>query len=111
MKNLKGDISMEIKNLSQLKRVLREGHDFIIVKHFIKPEYTGQIRKVNIMQTNGMYSIDSVNFKNPINNANGGRGTWLEFGKAKDWKFENGLCEYGETYNGEYQPVWQIKVI
>ena len=102
---------MEIKNLSQLKRVLREGHDFIISKHFIKPEYTGQIRKVNIMQTNGMYSIDSVNFKNPINNANGGRGTWLEFGKAKDWKFENGLCEYGKTCNGEYRPVWQSEVI
>ena len=34
---------MEIKNLSQLKRFLREGHNFIIVKHFIKPEYRGSV--------------------------------------------------------------------
>lgn len=36
---------MEIKNLSQLKRAIKEGRNFIIRKHYIRPEYDGQNQK------------------------------------------------------------------
>ena len=49
---------MEIKNLSQLKRAIKEGRNFIIRKHYIRPEYDGQIRNPNVVQTNGFYSIE-----------------------------------------------------
>lgn len=44
---------MEIKNLSQLKKAIKEGRKFIIKKHYIRSEYEGQIRKPNVVQTNG----------------------------------------------------------
>lgn len=96
-----------IKNLSQLKKAMNNGATFEIVKHYIKPEYTGQIRKPNKIQTNGMYSIVLNEPENPVTKANDGKGSWIEYGKASDWTFENGTCT--QFYHG--RAIWEIKVI
>ncbi len=98
---------MEIKNLSQLKRAIKEGHKFIIRKHYIKPEYEGQIRKPNIVQTNGFYNIEYEKPDSKITLANNGKGSWIEYGKASDWKFENGLCKQYFRENA----IWEIEFI
>ena len=39
-----------IKNLSQLKRAMRVGTVFEVVDHYVRPEYTGQKRIVQVTQ-------------------------------------------------------------
>lgn len=98
---------MKIKNLSQLKRAIKSGCKFIIRKHYIKPEYEGQIRKPNVVLINGFYSIEDGNPDSKITLANNGKGSWIEYGKASDWKFENGICK--QSFLGK--EIWEIEFI
>lgn len=91
---------MEIKNLSQLKKTIAAGNIFVIKKHRVS-EFIGQKRKGNVILTNAIYSIVPDDPENKINKANGGRGSWLEYGKASAWEFNNGTCT---LYNGEHKP-------
>ena len=97
-----------VKNLSQLKKAVNNKCRFKIVEHGIKPEYTGQIRKPNVIQTNGFYSIVANEPNNLVSLANNGRGSWIEYGKASEWKFENGLCS---MFNPNGSLVWTIQFI
>lgn len=101
------ETTMNIKNLSQLKKAVESGKSFIILEHYIKPELSGQKRKPTKIQTNGFYSIVPDEPDNPINAANGGRGYWFEYGKASAWTFENGVCT-NHFANGK---VWDIQFI
>ena len=83
-----------IKNLSQLKKAIEEKRRFEIVNHYIKPEHIGQIRKPNIVQTNGFYSVMDEQPEHEISKANYGKGCWLDYGKASEWKFEDGICKF-----------------
>ena len=101
---------MKIANLSQLKKALAAGHNFEIVEHFVRPEQSGQIRSVNILQTNGMYTylengdeFDTRAFRC----YNMGKGSWCEFGKASDWDFRGDLC----TFSIRGHKVWTIRVL
>lgn len=94
---------MQIKNLSQLKRALSDRHKFQIIEHKNRPEWIGDIREVNIMQTNAMYTYSVKDQFKSINSLNQGKGSRLDFGKAKDWMFAGGLC----TLAG----IWTIKVL
>lgn len=96
-----------ITNLSQLKKAMNNGTPFEIVKHYIKPEYTGQIRKPNKVQTNGIYSIVVNEPDNPVTKANDGKGSWIEYGKARDWTFEDGICT--QFLHGRV--IWEIRVM
>lgn len=98
---------MEIKNLAQLKRVIKEGRKFIIRKHYIRSECEGQIRNPNVVQTNGFYSIEDEKPDSKITLANNGKGSWIKYGKASDWKFENGLCKQYFRENA----IWEIEFI
>lgn len=91
---------MEIKNLSQLKKAIATGSIFVIKDHRVS-EFIGQKRKGNVIQTNAIYTIVPDEPENRINQVNGGRGSWLEYGKASAWEFNNGLCT---LYNGEHKP-------
>ena len=95
----------EIKNLNQLKRAVNEGRTFVIKKHYIRPNYAGQRRKPNVVQTNGFYSIIPDDPDSVVSTANNGKGSWIEFGKASDWTFENDICK--QTSYG--RDVWEIE--
>lgn len=103
---------MEIKNLSQLKKAINSGHQFVILEHYIHPKYTGQIRKPIVTQTNGFYSADIDDIAAGIPLANSGKGVWLSYGKASDWQFDGNECILFTRYmrNGETiaSPVWRI---
>ena len=104
---------MEIKNLSQLKRAVNEGHSFVILKHHLKPQFTGQWRKPSVIQTNGFYSVVADDPNHEVSNYNGGKGSWFPYGKASDWEFADGVCKSyvtrksptGESVRRE---VWEI---
>lgn len=103
---------MEIQNLSQLKKAINAGHQFVILEHYIHPKYTGHIRKPVFVQTNGFYSANIDDLAAGVPLANYGKGVWLAYGKASDWQFENGECTLFHRYmrNGETitAPVWRI---
>ena len=80
-----------INNLSQLKKHFATLPEFEIVGHCRK-EMVGQVRKVNICDTSGIYSIISTDPDAKESRANGGRGSWLGWSKAAFWKFENGIA-------------------
>lgn len=75
-----------IKNLSQLKRTLTAGTEFVITDHARK-ECIGERRRVTEANTACFYSqkIDE--------NGNAeGKPLYMEWGKAKNWNFDKGIC-------------------
>ena len=105
---------MEIKNLAQLKREIQAKRPFEIVRHYVRPEFEGQIRKPNVIQTNGFYSVILDDPDHHISQANGQKGSWIDYGKASDWAFEDGLCkafDHRGNGSGERRPVWEIRFL
>jgi hypothetical protein len=104
---------MTIKNLSQLKRAINENASFTIVKHYMHPEFDGQIRTPNVKQTNGFYSVIKDNPDHFVSKANYGKGYWLTYGKAGEWEFVDGICRHFinrmRNGNAERIPVFEIK--
>ena len=94
-----------IKNLSQLKKALVPGAEFQIIAHNYHPKYVGQIRKVNIANTMGLYSIVPDKPLSKATQANFGKGVWLPWGKATEWEFgDDGavtLYERGKSHTPE----------
>ena len=80
-----------VSNLSQLKKAFANKPEFKILDH-CRPECIGQIRKVNVVQTNAFYSIIPSEPESDETLANDGKGMWLKYPKAKFWKFENDVC-------------------
>lgn len=100
-----------INNLSQLKKVFQNRPCFKILNHRIS-DMIGQIRKVNVIQTNGFYSIIPNDPNSKITLANGGRGFWLEYGKSKFWKFENDVCSlYSSDTHEPEKLIISIQII
>ena len=77
----------DIKNLNQMKKAINAGRSFRVIKHYIHEDYTGQIRKPNVIQTHGFYSICENDPESRATKANGGKGVYLEYGKAGDYEF------------------------
>lgn len=99
---------MTINNLSQLKKAMKEGRDFVVEKHYHFPEYTGQVRTVKECGTTFMYTGIKDDPQHKVSQMNCGKGCYLNFGKAADWKFSDGLCT---MYNRSDDPIWTIRVI
>ena len=89
----------EIKNLNQLKKALVLGARFNIVKHFVHPEFTGQKRIVQAVQSNAIFSGVINEPDNTVSKANNGKGVYLGFGKASTWEFKDGLCTSYNVWN------------
>lgn len=96
-----------VNNLSQFKKAMKAGATFQIVEHFNFPERNGEIRKANVVQTNGMYTVIPDDPESKISKANGGKGSWIEFGKATDYVFCNGLIQ--QKYMD--RPIWTLRII
>jgi len=75
-----------IKNLSQFKKSIALKTPYIVVNHW-RAEEIGTERIPTHIQTNGWYATCPTVEK--IAKANGGRGYWLDYGKASDWTFHS----------------------
>ena len=96
-----------IQNLNQFKKAMKAGKRFQIIEHFNFPERNGEIRKPNVVQTNGMYAILPEDPENRLNKVNNGMGSWIEFGKAGDYTFCNGVI----SQKSHGYPVWTLRVL
>ncbi len=75
-----------IKNLSQLKRTLTVGTEFVITDH-VRSECVGERRRVTEANTACFYS-QKINSDGTAE----GKPLYMEWGKAANWNFENGVC-------------------
>ena len=60
---------------AELKRTLIVGKQFKVIKHYVRPELDGEIRTVNKVQTNAIYSTNGENDR-----LNGGLGRRTDWG-------------------------------
>lgn len=105
-----GERYLPIKNLSQLKRAIREGRHFRIIEHYVRPEYTGQLRQPRKVQTKEFYSVVADDPGHSLNSANNGNGSYVAYGKARDWRFdEDGACTLKNSAQG--RPIWKIGIL
>ena len=86
-----------VQNLNQFKKAIAAGTCFEIVKHYIHPEYTGQKRIPNVIQTNGFYSAVLMPDGTKNANWNYGKGLWYGYEKAADYEFDGDVirCKRG----------------
>ena len=100
-----------IKNLSQLKKALAPGAEFEITAH-CRPEYVGQRRKVNIANTQGLYSIIPDEPQSKVSTANCGKGSWLGWSKAPFWSFDGATASIydSDEVHTEAHLIMTIKV-
>lgn len=80
-----------IKNLSQFKKAIASGKAFEVVKHYVHPEYAGQVRVPNVIQTNGFYSAVLMPDGTKNSDWNYGKGIWYPFEKASDYDFSGDI--------------------
>lgn len=91
---------MKIKTLSDIKREMKNKRPYYIVDH-MRNEFIGQVRIANVIQANGVYIHEYNNPDSGVTLANNGRGSWLEYGKAKDWEIDK-LTGHCYLYHGNH---------
>ncbi|WP_326975271.1 hypothetical protein [Caproicibacter sp. BJN0012] len=96
-----------IRNLSQLKKQLRKGTEFVITDHCLS-EYIGQRRQVTLSNTQGFYSIVPGEPEHKVSLANNGRGSVLWWSKAPFWQFKDGICG---LYNSDTQRTGKYLIV
>ena len=97
-----------VKNLSQLKKTISAKQKFEIVRHYLHEECTGQIRRPNVVQTNGFYSIIEDEPDSKVSTANNGKGYWYGYGKASCYEFKENSVLF-KLNDG--RPVMEIRFI
>lgn len=80
-----------IRNLNQLKKAMAANPRVEIVGHCRK-ECIGQIRRVTLANTVGLYSLPQELTGEESQRLNNGKGLFLSWEKAPAWDFENGVC-------------------
>jgi len=80
---------IKIKNLSQFKRFLTEGAEFYIVEHCRSEQLTGEHRRVTHSNTTGFYSVVHGDSEHKTLKFNGGKGSFLGWGKSSFWEFRD----------------------
>lgn len=78
---------LPIKNFAELKRTLKEGAIFMAINHR-QGNMIGLKREVNIVQTTGLYTKVVDQPDHEWSTCNGGRGAYMQYGKAKDYLFD-----------------------
>ena len=79
--------TVEVKNLSHLKKLLHIGAVFKTVSHAYHPDYVGLLRVVTAVQTNGVYSKIKDQPNHFCSNCNHGKGLFTDFEKASRYIF------------------------
>ena len=101
-----------IKNLSQLKKVLKTKPRLEITGHCFK-EYVGQIRRVTLANTVGFYSTMDGQPDHKISRANNGLGSQLFWSNAPFWRFQDGVCSVysSDTEQDERHLIMAFRVL
>ena len=99
---------MTIKNLSQFKKAINAKTPFVIVDHFVHPQYIGQTRVPHIVQTNGMYSGVLMPDGTLNTSWNYGKGLWYGYEKAGCYKFDGDLVKVFKPRRHYDEAEWTL---
>ena len=98
----------KIKNLASLKRAINAKRKFEIIKHYVHPYCTGQIRVPNVIGKTYFYSIVDDDPENKVSLANDGKGYHLAYKKASNWKFDEEKITYLQDSG---KPIMTIRFV
>lgn len=82
-----------VKSLAEFKRLMRPGTEFVTTQHANHPGIVGLVRVVGKVQTNGFYSTIKNQPNSKYSCWNDGKGMWTAFGKAREYRFEDGCVK------------------
>ena len=101
-----------IKNLSQLKKVLKTKPRLEITGH-CREECVGQIRRVTLANTVAFYSVMDGQPDHKISRANNGLGSQLFWSSAPFWRFRDGVCSVysSDTEQDEEHLIMAFRVL
>lgn len=77
-----------IKNLAELKRLIKPDTELKATMHSKHPEIVGLTREVIHVQTNGYYSVIKDQPDHQLSRCNYGKGFWSPFEKASCYEFD-----------------------
>lgn len=77
-----------IKNLAELKRLIKLGTEIKAVSHTVHPDIVGLTRVVTDVQTNGYYSKIKDDPEHKHSTCNYGKGFYSPFEKASFYEFD-----------------------
>ena len=77
-----------VKNLAELKRLIRPGAELLVTEHSKHPDIMGLVRVVTKVQTNGFYSVIKNQPDHRWSRLNHGKGGVSYFEKAQDYIFD-----------------------
>lgn len=101
-----------VKNLNQLKKVMKGNPRFQIIAHCRK-ECVGEIRQVTQTNTAGFYSAVASDPENWTRTANRGRGLILWWNAASFWNFQGGVCSVydSDTTHTEDHLIMAVRIL
>ena len=104
--------TIAVKTRAEVIRAYNNKTPFEIVYHFRKPEFTGQIRVPNVVQTNAMYSVIQGDPNAAVSLYNNGKGSLIGYGKASDYEFlPDGSFIQSSTRGNERHPIWRVRFV
>ena len=80
--------SLTVKNLAELKRIIRPGTEFLTIAHSKQPDMVGLVRVVSEVQSNAFYSKIKDQPEHKFSICNHGRGFRTDFKRAGDYIFD-----------------------
>ena len=101
---------MAIKNLAELKRIIKPGTEFMATYHAYHPDTVGLVRVVTEVQTNAFYSVikDQPDHKYSI--CNDGQGLRTDFEKAGDYVFDGDTIKVLNSWQGNGSVLYEFQV-
>lgn len=82
-----------VQSLAEFKRLMRPGTEFVTTEHANHPGIVGLVRVVGKVQSNAFYSTIKNQPKSKYSDCNDGKGMRTEFGKASEYRFEDGCVK------------------
>ena len=101
-----------VKNLNQLKKVMKGNPRFQIIAHCRK-ECIGEIRQVTQANTTGFYSAVAGDSEDWTRTANQGLGLILWWNRAPFWSFQDGVCSVydSDTIHTEDHLIMAFRIL
>ena len=100
----------QIKNLAELKRLIKPGTEIRATYHSKHPEIVGLTRVVTTVQTNCFYSKIKDQPKHKYSNINHGMGFRSDFEKAGMYRFNGRSITVMDPWSAEPKVLYEMEV-
>lgn len=99
-----------IKNLAELKRLIKPGTEIKALTHKKHPEIVGLTRVITEVQTNAFYSKIKDDPSNKFSTCNYGKGFRSDIEKASDYQFDGTTVKVLDTRAKDGSVLYEMEV-